>query len=46
MSETERLIQLLDDAIAAAKGCYYAHALKTKDLIALRRLLAALAQKK
>jgi len=46
MSEADRLLQLLDDAIAAAKGCYFAHALKTKDLIALRALLAALVESK
>ena len=46
MSEAERLLELLDEAIAAAKTAYYAHALKVKDLKALRSLLAALAQER
>ncbi len=45
MSETERLLQLLDEYIAAAKGAAFAHSLKTKELIALRALIAALANK-
>ena len=44
MTETERLLQLLDDAIAAAKGACFAHSLKTRDLQALRALIAELAQ--
>ena len=46
MSETERLLQLLDAAIEAAKGAAFAHSLKTKELVALRVLLASLAQNK
>ena len=45
MSEYDRLMQLLDEYIASAKGAAFAHSLKTKDLIALRALLVALAQK-
>ena len=45
MSETERLLQLLDKAIEAAKGAAFAHSLKTKELKALRALIAALANK-
>ena len=45
MTETERLLQLLDDAIAAARNAYFAHSLKTKDLVALRTLIAELAQR-
>lgn len=44
MSEYERLLQLLDDYIAKA-GPAFAHPMKTKDLIALRALLVALAHK-
>lgn len=46
MTEYDRLMQLLDEYIAAAKNAAFAHALKTKDLIALRALLVALAQNK
>ena len=44
MSETERLLHLLDEYIEKAKGACFAHSLKTKDLIALRKLIAELAQ--
>ena len=46
MSETERLLQLLDKAIEAAGKSAFAHAIKTKELVALRNLLASLAQSK
>ena len=47
MSETERLLQLLDKAIEAAGKGAFAHALKVKDMVALRAaLLASLAQNK
>ena len=45
MSETERLLQMLDEYIAKA-GPAFAHAMKTKELKALRVLLASLAQNK
>mgnify|MGYP003555148486 CR=1 FL=1 len=44
MSETDRLLQLLDEYIAKA-GPAFAHAMKTKELKALRALIAALANK-
>lgn len=40
MSEAERLLELLDQAIDAARNAYYAHSLKTKDLKALRVVIA------
>ena len=46
MTEYDRLLQLLDEYIAAAKGAAFAHSLKTKELVALRALLVALAQNK
>ena len=45
MSEADRLLQLLDEYIAAAGKAAFAHSLKVKDLKALRALLASLAQK-
>ena len=44
MSEQERLLQLLDEYIEKAKGACFAHSLKTKDLEALRKLIAELEQ--
>jgi len=45
MSEADRLLQLLDEYIAAAGKAAFAHSLKTKELKALRALIAALANK-
>lgn len=45
MTELERLLQLLDEYIAAA-GPAFVPAVRTSDLKALRALLAALAQNK
>lgn len=45
MSEYDRLMQMLDEYIAKA-GPAFAHAMKTKELKALRALLVALAQNK
>ncbi len=45
MSEADRLLQLLDEYIAAAGKAAFVHALKTKELKALRALIAALANK-
>ena len=46
MSEYDRLLQLLDDFIAAAQRAAFAHSMRTKDLVALRALLVSLAQNK